>query len=179
MSNLRVLSFDTSMSSPGACVIELRKGKPTVIAVSHVKTTSSQPHGLRAEIVESWATLFIAEHIGRGFNIVCREDFNGRTSTQNYPVLAAWSGCERAAEKFGLTFDKYVNPKTKKKSLGIGQSRVKLLVCGNGSADKTDVADAVRRLTGYKGDFATDDESDAAAVALAWLIENKIIEGVK
>ena len=178
----RILPFDTSMSSPGVCVIEVRDRKPKVIDVSHIKTTIAHPHGLRADIIESWATLFIAKHISKGFRYVCREDFAGKSSTQNYPVLAAWSGCERAAEKFGLTFDKYetvLKSGRVRKDLGIAQSRVKRLVVGKGSAEKDEVAEAVRKFTGYKGEFATDDESDSIAVGLAWLIDCGEIDGLK
>jgi crossover junction endodeoxyribonuclease RuvC len=106
---MRVLAFDTSLSLPGVAIIEVKRGKPVITALSHVKTDSkTQSHGLRADIVESWATLFIAEHIGKqGFDVLIREDFHGQSSAQNYPVFAAWSGVERACDKFGLTFAKW------------------------------------------------------------------------
>jgi crossover junction endodeoxyribonuclease RuvC len=162
----RILAFDTSLSSPGAAIVEVSAGKPRIIAVSHVKTDSKQPHALRAELVEAWATMFIAEHIGRGFDVIIREDFVGRTSKQSHPVHAAWSSCDRALHKFGLNFT----------APPISQSRVKSLVTGSGKAEKADVERAVRELTGYTGEFAADDESDACAVALAYAIENGLIK---
>jgi crossover junction endodeoxyribonuclease RuvC len=39
-----------------------------------------------------------------------------------------------------------------------------------GKAEKHEVETAVRKWTGYTGEFAKDDESDAAAIALAYLI---------
>jgi crossover junction endodeoxyribonuclease RuvC len=163
---MRILAFDTSLSSPGAAIVELSAGKPRIIAVSHVKTDSKQPHALRAELVEAWATMFIAEHIGRGFDVIIREDFIGRTSRQNHPVHAAWSSCDRALHKFGLNFT----------TPPISQSRVKSLVVGSGKAEKDDVERAVRELTGYDGTFATSDESDSAAIALAYAIQNGLIK---
>lgn len=178
---MRILAFDTSLSLPGVAIIEVKRNKPTIIALSHVKTDSkTQSHGLRADIVESWATLFIAEHIGKnGFDVVIREDFHGQSSTQNYPVFAGWSGVERACDKFGLKFAKWEEDGKggrKKQMLGIPQSKVKLLVVGSGKAEKWEVADAVRRLTGYDGEFVTADESDAAAIGLAYLIREGIIK---
>lgn len=178
---LRILSFDTSLSSPGVAFVEVKRGKPSITALSHVKTDSkTQTHGLRADIVESWATLFIAEHIGKtGFDVCIREDFNGQSSAQNYPVFAAWSGIERAMEKFGLSFVKWTEVAKngrKKTSLGPSPSKVKLIVCGSGKADKPEVAEAVRKWTGYTGEFACDDESDAVAIALAYLIEKGVIK---
>lgn len=165
----RILAFDTSMSRPGVALIEIKQNKPRIIATSNITTTSSQPHGLRAEIIESWATLFIAEHISGGFDAIVREDFQGRTSRQNHPVFSAWGAVDQALNKFGLDFT----------SPAISQSRVKRLVAGKGKAEKDEVEQAVRKLTGFKGEFGSDDESDAVAVALAWAIENDLIKTIK
>jgi crossover junction endodeoxyribonuclease RuvC len=162
---MKILAFDTSMSSPGVVILEVKRNKPTILAVSHVKTDAKQPHGLRAEIVEAWATVFIARH-GTDYNAIIREDFQGRSSRQNHPVFSAWGAIDQALNKFGLNF---THP-------AISQSKVKRLVVGKGKAEKDEVEAAVRRLTGYAGEFATDDESDAVAVALAWAIENGLIK---
>lgn len=163
----RILAFDTSLSSPGAAIVEVATGKPRIIAVSHVKTNDKQTHALRSQIVYSWALLFLDKHIGkRGFDVIVREDFQGRSSVQNHPVFSAWSAVDRALAEFGLKFT----------AKPISQSRVKLLVTGSGKAEKVDVERAVRELTGYTGEFAADDESDAAAVALAYAIQNGLIK---
>lgn len=161
----RILAFDTSMSSPGAALVEINRGKARIIDVSHVTTAASQPHGLRAEIVEAWATLFIAKYSAK-FDEVLREDFVGRTSRQNHPVYSAWGAIDQALNKFGL---KITRPP-------ISPSKIKRLVTGSGSATKDDVERAVRELTGFNGKFATDDESDAVAVALAWAMEQGLIK---
>ena len=163
----RILSFDTSMSRPGVAIIEIKRNKPHIVATSHVTTTASQPHGLRAEIIESWVTLFVAEH-GAKFDEIVREDFQGRSSRQNHPVFSAWGAVDQALNKFGLNFT----------TPAISQSKVKRLVVGKGKAEKDEVERAVRQLTGYKGEFGSDDESDAAAIGLAFAIENGIIKGV-
>ena len=177
--NVSVLAFDTSLTSPGVAIITVNnRGKPVITAMSHVKPDAKAPYALRADIVESWATLFIADHIARGFTYVVREDFHGMSSAQNYPVFAAWTGTEFAAHKFGLAFDKHVTttPKGRKKTThGMSQSAIKLAVVGKGAASKDEVADAVRRWTGYTGEFATDDCSDAVAVGLAKLIFEGVI----
>jgi crossover junction endodeoxyribonuclease RuvC len=165
-SNLRVLAFDTSMGRPGVALVEVKRNKPTIIDVSHVSTNAKQPHGLRAEIIEAWAVSFIAKHYERGFDVIVREDFQGRSSRQNHPVFSAWGACDQALNKFGLDFT----------TPAISQSKVKRLVVGKGKAEKAEVEDAVRRLTGYKGEFACDDESDACAIALAYLIEKGVID---
>ena len=162
---VRILAFDTSMKRPGAAVVEVAKGKPKIVALSHVTTDAKHSHGLRAKQIEAWALLFIGEHIGAGFTAIVREDFQGRSSRQNHPVFAAWSAIDRALHTYGLEFtDK-----------AISQSAVKKAVVGVGRAEKDDVAQAVRKLTGYKGEFACDDESDAAGIALAWAIQAGLI----
>ncbi len=50
---------------------------------------------------------------------------------------------------------------------------------GKGKAEKHEVESAVRRWTGYTGEFACDDESDAVAIGLAYLIENGIVKGAE
>lgn len=162
---MRVLSFDTSMGRPGIALVEVKSGKPKIVDVSHVATNASQPHGLRAEIIESWATLFIAKHSAKPFDAIVREDFVARTSKQGHPVYSAWGSCDKALNKFGLNFT----------TPAISQSKVKKLVVGKGKAEKAEVEDAVRRWTGYKGEFACDDESDAVAISLAYLIEKGVI----
>lgn len=162
---MRILAYDTSMSSPGVAVIEVRKGKAKVIDFSYVKTDSSQPHGLRAEIIESWSTLFIAKHVSKGFDEIIREDFVGRTSRQNHPVFSAWGAVDKSLNKFGLNFT----------TPAIGQAKVKRLVTGAGKAEKSDVEVAVRKITGFAGEFETDDCSDACAIGLAYLIEKGLI----
>ncbi|MBE7156308.1 crossover junction endodeoxyribonuclease RuvC, partial [Bacillus paranthracis] len=51
---------------------------------------------------------------------------------------------------------------------------VKKHVTGNGKASKESVADSVRGYFREKLVFATDDESDAIAVALAYLIKKGV-----
>lgn len=74
---------------------------------------------------------------------------------------------DRSLERFGQRVTDHLSPST-----------VKRLVAGNGKAEKEDVADAVRKLLGLPLDhvFSSDDESDACAVVLAWLIQNGVID---
>lgn len=51
---------------------------------------------------------------------------------------------------------------------------IKKLLTGSGKSEKQDVANALSRYLG-KLDYRNDDESDAAAVAVAWLINHKQI----
>ena len=162
---MRILAFDTSLSSPGVALIECKNSGVSILDVGHVKTNTKINHGQRAEVVEAWATTFIYKHLTKGFDVVVREDFVGRTSMQSAPVFMAWGACDQALNKFGLAFT----------AKAISQSAVKKAVAGSGKAEKPELADAVRKWTGYTGEFAVDDESDAAAIGVAYAILNGLI----
>ena len=57
----------------------------------------------------------------------------------------------------------------------IGPKAVKKYVTGNSSAEKNEVADALEQFVG-KHDYACDDESDAVAVGIAYLIQQGMID---
>ncbi|WP_230184889.1 hypothetical protein [Priestia megaterium] len=52
---------------------------------------------------------------------------------------------------------------------------MKNIVVGSGVATKEEIEESVRSITGYKGEFACDDESDAVALGLAYLINEELI----
>lgn len=52
---------------------------------------------------------------------------------------------------------------------------IKKLLTGNASANKQEVAEALAAYVGPQ-EYACDDESDAVAVGLAWLLKYKFIE---
>lgn len=164
----KVLAFDTSLSCPGAAIIAVRRRKPKIVALSHVTTTSRDNHAVRAEQIYGWVVDLLRVN-GTDFDAIVREDFQGRSSRQNHPVFAAWSAIDRALNAYGLSFT----------APAISQSAVKKTVVGRGKAEKDEVASVVRKLTGYDGEFAVDDESDAAAVALAWMMRENMIEGAR
>lgn len=162
---MRVLAIDTS-TKPGIALLEVKKGRASILDLSSIQTDSKQPFGLRFGIIEAWAVMFIEKHYKRGFDQVVREDYVARTSRVGHPVYGAWGACDSALHKFGLAFtDPAISP-----------TKVKSLVAGSGKAEKHEVEAAVRKWTGYEGEFKTDDESDAAAVGLAYLILKELIK---
>ena len=57
----------------------------------------------------------------------------------------------------------------------IGPKMVKKYVAGDSSAEKEEVAAALEQFVG-KREYACDDESDAVAVGVAWLIQQGMID---
>ena len=163
-SSKRVLSFDISLASPGAAIVEIKNGSPKIIEVSHIKTVPKQPYPIRSKTIESWAHLFIERHLKKGIDVVVREKYVGKFGI--HPIFTAHAAIDNSLFYFGLS------DTTKP----ITQQSVKKAVVGKGRAEKEEVAGAVRRLTGYSGEFASSDESDAVAIALAYAIQNGIIE---
>lgn len=60
----------------------------------------------------------------------------------------------------------------------LAPTTVKKYVAGWGRAEKEDVAEAVEAYIPPHAQFTCDDESDAVAVGLAWLIENGYIDSI-
>lgn len=162
------LAMDLSLSSPGFAVLAVTdvdgKDKPVILEKSHVKTNAKKTHGFRlCEIdneIERYLTEYEPTHIvrERGFS-----RFPATTQTL-FKVV-------------GIS-DKTVYYHEGKDVHEIAPTSVKKLVTGNGKAAKKDVEKAViERLQIDKTDyFANDDESDAAAVGLAYLIQKGLID---
>lgn len=165
---IRILAWDISLSRPGAAVIEFKAGEAVIKAVSHVKTDGKQPYAVRGKTIESFAHLFIAEHQtpSKPYDVVLREKYSGKFG--NHSIFTAHAAVDRAMFDYGLSDSDKPIP----------QQSVKKLLLGKGRAEKAEVEAGVRELTGYTGVFNCDDESDAAAIGLAWLIREGYMTGL-
>lgn len=160
-----ILGLDLSLSCPGMAIVQVRNGKAKVVAVSHVKTNSDHDYAVRGRVIESKIRTFLAENGGTKVTHVAREAYAGKFGHAS--IFTAHSGADRALHDFGLLPDS-CKP--------IAQQSVKKAVCGKGRAEKSEVEEAVRKLTGYKGEFKTSDESDAVAIALAFALKEGLIK---
>lgn len=153
-----ILAIDTSITSPGFAVIKISdKGVVKVVFVGHTKTKSDQSPAVRMALIYAY-TVFTLNKYGHKVDAITRESyFAGRGAGDGHKMMYyAWAAVEQALTVYGLKVtDKEVSPTT-----------VKRLVGGGGKAGKDDVAEGVRKITGYDGDFATSDESDAVGIAL-------------
>lgn len=126
---------------------------------------------LSYESIEAFALLFIREQTKGGavpYAAIARETWPpARNYENNDKVHGCWSAVDRALSRFGLAVTDNISPTTVKKTL-----------TGDGRAEKPAVAAAVRRYLALPSDyeFATDDESDACAVILAYLIAEGVID---
>ena len=160
----RVLGLDLSMSTPGFAVVEFTNGKPVLVHKSHVKTNAKNTHGQR--LVQTADYLRNLIDVYGPFNAVAREKgFSAHANTTQvlFKVVGV-SDLELAREGYTRVAD-------------IAPTSVKKAVTGNGKASKDEVADALEQYVG-KHLYGTSDESDAVAVALAYGIQNKLMEAL-
>lgn len=168
---LRILALDIS-ASPGFAVLEvksLKAGKKiALLHVDHVKTDSGTPDSQRYNYIEA-KTIQVVHEYGP-FDVVCREHFTkGRSKRATQLVFGAWAAVDSALGRYGyaIATDNEYTP-----------SAVKKAATGKGTADKDEVEAGVRAKLKLADDFVfkTDDESDACAVAIAYLIEKGTIQ---
>jgi crossover junction endodeoxyribonuclease RuvC len=161
----RYLGLDISLSSSGFAVIDVTDGKPMLVIASHVKTDAKQTDGLRFSLIDAFATLISASN--QPFTAIIREDYKRPASKrQGQALFGAWAAIDSGLNRCGLAVTNEINAST-----------VKLVVGGHGKAEKSEVATGAKRLLRLPADyvFATDDESDACAVVLAFLIGEGLI----
>lgn len=160
----RYLGLDLSLSSPGFAVIEVRNRRPRLIAAMYVKTKSSESRVERCAQIADELAVFIRAH--RPFDAIIREDFVSKNPGTQKAVYAVWHTVDCVLDRFGYAVTADVN-----------QGTVKRILTGEGKAEKGDVEAVVKRLLRLRDDFkfGSNDESDACAVVLAWLIRERLI----
>lgn len=161
----KILALDLSLTAPGFCVLEITGKGVNLIEVIHIKTDSKQTRGERLQHIEFALTKFVNKH--KPFDYVVREDFQSPNSYTNKTTYSVWGVSDLVLARFGYTFDDEINPKS-----------VKKIITGSGKAEKSEVAESVRKLLNLKPtfQFQKDDESDACAIGLAYLLDKKIID---
>ncbi|MDQ0174426.1 crossover junction endodeoxyribonuclease RuvC [Bacillus chungangensis] len=166
--NKRILAFDIS-TNPGVAVLEVKKLKSGIkVELKHVdsiKTSTAHTDAQRYAYIEAFAVKVIHEH--GPFDVVLREHFTkGRNKRSTQTVFGAWAAIDAALNKYGYEVVAELTP-----------SEVKKAASGSGNADKAEVEAGVRKRLGLPDDFTfkSDDESDAVAVGLAYLIKKGVL----
>jgi len=165
---MRLLALDIS-TNPGFAVLDVKqlknRVKLTLVHVSSLRTSTENTDGQRYAYIEA-ATTMIAHEYGP-FDKIIREHFTkGRDKRATQTVFGAWSAIDMALNKYGYKTDIEITP-----------SAVKKLVTEDGSADKKKVEEHVRQWLSLDDDFVFkwDDQSDACAIGLAYLIREGVI----
>jgi len=179
--NVIVFGADLSLNRPGFCRIQLSKeadkykiNSVNVISIDN-KSKAKNASKVRGEklndIAEGFSD-FISDYIGTPTQLF----FVRETSVNNMYTGGRTSGRARSgiSEVVGV-MDYTLWKKADSEWNELYPTTIKKLITGSGKAEKETVTEYVKE---YLGDieFHNDDESDAAAVALAWLISNGCID---
>lgn len=168
---MKILGIDTSYASPGMAVIEIRKGKPHLIAASHVKTNGKYAklgEEARNRMIYSWTLLFCRDHLP--VDVVVREKFNSPSVDITRKVFGAWREMDSAMSTLGYDGE----------PITVTPGQWMLKVVGKGRATKEEVESAVKQYVGdvefaTSGKGGTYDESDACGLALWYAINEGVI----
>ena len=172
---MRILSFDIS-ASPGVALLEIKDGRPKLLAVDHLETSADLSDAQRFDLIQAFVTDFIYRHGYDNIDAIVREKFiKGGSKRGTQLVFGAWASVDRALAVFD-----YEVPEANE----IVASRVKNFVGGSGWASKEQVAKGVIRILGddVKSELYTprgrllDDRADAVAIGLAWAMQEGCIE---
>lgn len=167
-----VCGADLSLRRPGFCMLEVDNidGKANIVNIKLMsidnKRKRNKTHGqILHEIISSFNSFVLSFAADKNIYFV-REKM----------ILNKKVPSERDVAKVVGVMDYYLNTN---EWYEIYPVTIKRLIAGSGKADKSEVAEALSYYVG-KLQYQNDDESDAVAVAVTWLIQhNQIKEAQK
>lgn len=166
MSKVRILSADLSLNCPGFCVATVENNVFTIDHVTHVNNKSSKLS--HAEKLKRTKAILIYLCGKYHIDYVVRERGFSRFSATTQALFKVVGVSDVTIyEELGVSKIEEITP-----------TEVKSLIGGHGKATKDEVEDGLRDLLSDSQKdfhFATDDESDAVAVALSFCIKNGLI----
>lgn len=162
------LAMDLSLTSPGFAVLAVFEGKPISLEVGHIKT-KGKTHGAKLVEISDEVTHYLAKYKPKH---IVRERSFSRFPAATQAIYKVNGVVDYTLEAYAEVYN------TPNITNEIAVTSVKKLVTGGGKASKQDVEKAVIKLLQIEqvGYFANDDESDAAAVGIAYLKQEGLIE---
>lgn len=156
----KVLGADLSLRRPGFCILSVKNGKITDVHLFSLdnKGKKNKTHG---QILTEIYDLFynkVVSNTNMAYWYYVREKMIMNLKVPSERDVAKVVGLMDFM--LGETEWYEIYPVT-----------VKKMISGSGKAEKQEVADALEYYLG-KQDYKCDDESDAAAVAVAWMIQH-------
>lgn len=163
----KILAMDLSMNCPSFAVLETVGDRIKILEVVHVYNKSNKKsHGQKLNEIADALTKMILDHklTEAEVHVVREKGFSkfAMTTQTLFRVVGVSDLMIYALLRRGDIEE-------------ITPTSVKKLVTGDGKASKEDVEDGVRKyLVDEQKDFkfATDDESDAVAVGISYIIKN-------
>jgi crossover junction endodeoxyribonuclease RuvC len=146
------LGIDPGTATCGFGVVSLEGGTLRLVDAGVIRTSSEDTDGARLRQLHGALATLLAEHAPDRVGV--ERLFFQRNVQTAMAVGQARGVALLAAAQAGLTVDEPT------------PNEVKQAVCGNGAADKGQVADMVARLLGVSLTGVPDDATDALAVAI-------------
>lgn len=169
--NYKILGADLSLRRPGFCLLSVKKenGETKVkvrklLSVNN-KTDKKKCHG---ELLDDIQKAFLKLTFGLEDKIY----YVRETEVLNLKVPS-----ERNVSKVVGIMDWTLWKLHSEEWYSIYPVTIKKYIAGSGKAEKSEVAAALEKYVG-KQEYTCDDESDATAVAIAWLIQQGELEEI-
>ena len=158
-SEYKVLGADLSLKQPGFCVLSISDGEIKDVKLYSVnnKQDKKKTHGQ------------LLDEIGDKFTQIFPVDCNVFIVREN-EIMKVKVPSERSLSKVVGLLDWMAWALFDKEWYSIYPVTVKKLITGSGRAEKEEVARCLKYYVGEQT-YKCDDESDAVAVAIAWLIQ--------
>lgn len=165
-SSFFLVSGDISLRRPGFAILKYENNSVELVETICVNNkTKNKPKGEMLNDIKE-AIESILYKISSDNVFFCREKYISAHNSQNESTIFKAVGIsDWIVWKF----------KEDKEWNDIYPVTVKKLVTGNGKATKEEVAEALKTYVG-EHEYEFDDESDATAVGVAFLIQNNLIE---
>lgn len=158
------LALDLSLNGPGFAVIAVTpEGHPILLEKSHIVSRAAAKHGEKLTVIGAEIERYFKTY---GPDHVVREKGFSRFAATTQALFKVVGIADVVAYEFGVKQVAEIPPTTVKKA-----------ITGSGKASKDEVATEVLRILQIEDVdfFATDDESDACAVAITYLRQKGLI----
>jgi crossover junction endodeoxyribonuclease RuvC len=152
MASMIAIGIDPGTATCGFGVVRFEEGRLQLVDAGVVRTDASMADAARLDRLHAALGELLSEH--RPDRIAIERLFFQRNVQTAMVVGQARGIALLAAARWDVPIDEPT------------PNEVKQAVCGNGSADKAQVAEMVQRLLGVRLDAVPDDATDALAVAI-------------
>lgn len=166
---MTIFAMDLSLNCPGFAVLQISDGKVKLVdktAVNNTKDAKKPSHKRKStaqKLQEIARMIHLFMHTYKPDVVVRERGFSRH------------SGSTQALFRVVGVSDLMVYDIAHQEIYEMAPTAVKAALTGNGKAEKRHVAEGLKEYIGEQC-FATEDESDAAAVGIAWAIQEKWIE---
>lgn len=172
-----VLGADLSLTRPGFALIHMKKGKVELVKVGNLNNKGKKKshgqildeldkffcHVFMEDIENLMPIYFVREKEIMHMKVPSERNVTKVVGQMDWLAYSLWKMISDESKFDGTWHEIY--PVTVKKN-----------ITGYGKSQKEDVANCLAKFVG-KHEYECDDESDATAVAIAWLIQEGQIEG--